>query len=117
MDIKSAELAANNESIAAKAPWYKRPGIIATGAVFAVVGGVYVVATPFVTPAFRRICLPFVPATEQQVKNVFKVLDGRKGTLVDLGSGDGRLVSIIIYSMQIMNVYDHDECNVLQIFS
>ncbi|XP_072017920.1 ATP synthase subunit C lysine N-methyltransferase-like [Amphiura filiformis] len=77
---------------AEKPPWYRRPGLIATGAVFAVVGGVYVVAMPFVTPAFRRICLPFVPATDQQVKNVFKLLQGRKGSLVDLGSGDGRLV-------------------------
>lgn len=51
------------------------------------------VAFPFIRPAFRRICLPYVPATDAQVDNVLKSLSGRKGTLVDLGSGDGRIVS------------------------
>ena len=27
---------------------------------------------PFVTPALRRYCLPYVPATHQQVENVLK---------------------------------------------
>lgn len=47
---------------------------------------------PFVSPALRKICLPYVPATTQQVENVLKALEGRSGTLVDLGSGDGRIV-------------------------
>ncbi|XP_071965012.1 ATP synthase subunit C lysine N-methyltransferase-like [Antedon mediterranea] len=67
-------------------------GIFIAGACGVVVGGLYAVATPFVLPAFRRVCLPFVPATSRQVDNVFKVLNGRTGTLVDLGSGDGRIV-------------------------
>ncbi|XP_057566161.1 ATP synthase subunit C lysine N-methyltransferase isoform X7 [Hippopotamus amphibius kiboko] len=53
---------------------------------------VYAVATPFITPALRRICLPFVPATTKQVENVVKMLRGRRGPLVDIGSGDGRIV-------------------------
>ncbi|ESN92699.1 hypothetical protein HELRODRAFT_135380, partial [Helobdella robusta] len=48
--------------------------------------------TPFLLPAFRRICLPYVPATEVQMKNIFQALSGRKGNLIDLGSGDGRIV-------------------------
>ncbi|KAG1668355.1 Protein N-lysine methyltransferase FAM173B [Nymphon striatum] len=48
---------------------------------------------PFVLPAFRRICLPYVPATDIQVKNVLKFLRKSKGSsVVDLGSGDGRIV-------------------------
>ena len=54
--------------------------------------GVYAVATPFLLPALRRICLPFVPATVSQVNNVFSALRGRSGTLLDIGSGDGRIV-------------------------
>lgn len=62
-----------------------------TGA-FAVV--VYGVTGPFIAPALRKYCLPFVPATNCQVKNVFAALEGRTGTLIDIGSGDGRIVSI-----------------------
>ena len=56
------------------------------------VGLICAVATPFLMPAFRRICLPYVPATDSQVKNVMAALKTRKGTLIDLGSGDGRIV-------------------------
>lgn len=55
-----------------------------------------VICFPFVSPAFRKICLPYVPATHQQIKNVIRALSGRSGSLIDLGSGDGRIVSITI---------------------
>ena len=57
--------------------------------------GLISVALPFTFPAFRRFCLPYVPATDQQVKNILYSLKNRpnKGTLIDLGSGDGRVVS------------------------
>lgn len=67
-------------------------GYIITGTLAGVVFGIHLIAGPFITPALRRICLPFVPATEEQVENVFRALKGRKGKFVDLGSGDGRLV-------------------------
>ncbi|XP_033324864.1 ATP synthase subunit C lysine N-methyltransferase [Megalopta genalis] len=51
-----------------------------------------VVCIPFVSPAFRKICLPYVPATTQQVQNVLVALEKRSGSLIDLGSGDGRIV-------------------------
>ncbi|CAK9808251.1 ATP synthase subunit C lysine N-methyltransferase [Anthophora quadrimaculata] len=51
-----------------------------------------VICIPFVSPAFRKICLPYVPATTQQVQNVLQALKGRSGSLIDLGSGDGRVV-------------------------
>lgn len=51
-----------------------------------------IICIPFVSPAFRKICLPYVPATNQQVQNVLQALKGRSGSLIDLGSGDGRIV-------------------------
>lgn len=51
-----------------------------------------VICLPFVSPALRRVCLPYVPATTSQVDNVLRALRGRSGRFVDLGSGDGRIV-------------------------
>ncbi|KAL1117035.1 hypothetical protein AAG570_004363, partial [Ranatra chinensis] len=54
-----------------------------------------VVCYPFVSPALRRICLPYVPATRQQVANVLAALrdsPNRGANLLDVGSGDGRIV-------------------------
>ncbi|KAI1889055.1 hypothetical protein AGOR_G00175120 [Albula goreensis] len=70
----------------------KRWGLIATGIVGGSLVALYAVATPFVAPALRKVCLPFVPATPAQIENVLKVLHRRTGTLVDIGSGDGRIV-------------------------
>jgi hypothetical protein len=65
--------------------------------------GISALSIPFVLPAFRRVCLPYVPATEKQIENVKSLLgkyhkmsilaDGPK--IIDLGSGDGRVVSSI----------------------
>nr|XP_014339463.1 PREDICTED: uncharacterized protein LOC102347245 isoform X5 [Latimeria chalumnae] len=71
----------------------KRWGLIVTGAVGGALVALYAVAVPFVTPALRKICLPFVPATSAQVENVLKMLQSRTGSVVDIGSGDGRIVS------------------------
>ncbi|XP_078143654.1 ATP synthase subunit C lysine N-methyltransferase isoform X2 [Centroberyx gerrardi] len=69
-----------------------RVGLVVTGLVGGSLVALYAVATPFVAPALRKVCLPFVPATTAQVENVLKVLQARSGTLVDIGSGDGRIV-------------------------
>ncbi|KAG7524098.1 hypothetical protein JOB18_007076 [Solea senegalensis] len=69
-----------------------RLGLIVTGVVGGSLVALYAVATPFVVPALRKICLPFVPATTAQVENVLTVLRARTGSLVDIGSGDGRIV-------------------------
>ncbi|XP_071568006.1 ATP synthase subunit C lysine N-methyltransferase [Temnothorax nylanderi] len=63
--------------------------IAATGGIATAIS---VVCFPFLSPAFRKICLPYVPATRQQMKNVIRALNGRSGSLIDLGSGDGRIV-------------------------
>ena len=75
-----------------------------TGLVLAAITGgaaltLSAICLPFVTPALRRHCLPYVPATNQQVENVLKALSSSGGKvsknkqkLVDIGSGDGRIV-------------------------
>ncbi|MBN3304034.1 ATP synthase subunit C lysine N-methyltransferase [Amia ocellicauda] len=67
-------------------------GVVLAGLVGGAVLALYAVATPFVIPAFRKVCLPFVPATPAQVGNVLAALQRRTGSVVDLGSGDGRIV-------------------------
>lgn len=72
-----------------------RLGLVITGVIGGSLVALYAVATPFVAPALRKVCLPFVPATATQVENVLRVLRARSGTLVDIGSGDGRIVSAV----------------------
>ncbi|KAM9789921.1 ATP synthase subunit C lysine N-methyltransferase [Neosynchiropus ocellatus] len=67
-------------------------GLVVTGVIGGSLVALYAVSGPFVAPALRRICLPFVPATPTQVENVLQALRHRRGTLVDIGSGDGRIV-------------------------
>lgn len=69
-------------------------GITILGVSGALALGFYAVVTPFLTPALRKICLPFVPATCTQLKNVRQALKNRNGSLLDIGSGDGRIVSM-----------------------
>eukprot|EP00035_Acanthoeca_spectabilis_P026037 m.461040 g.461040 ORF g.461040 m.461040 type:complete len:216 (-) comp22192_c0_seq1:154-801(-) len=58
--------------------------------------GVGAVFWPFLSPALRKIALPYIPASEVQVANVVRALKLRPRTegarMVDVGSGDGRLV-------------------------
>ncbi|XP_073486833.1 ATP synthase subunit C lysine N-methyltransferase isoform X2 [Aquarana catesbeiana] len=67
-------------------------GLFVTGVVGGTLMTLYAIATPFLAPAFRKICLPYVPATNKQIRNVLKMLQLRSGHLVDIGSGDGRIV-------------------------
>ncbi|KAL0964980.1 hypothetical protein UPYG_G00275230 [Umbra pygmaea] len=63
-----------------------------TSAIFA---GFYGLWAMFVMPGLKvplRLKVPYVPSTKEQTMNVMKLLEGRKGRLADLGSGDGRLV-------------------------
>ncbi|XP_061117581.1 ATP synthase subunit C lysine N-methyltransferase isoform X2 [Conger conger] len=62
----------------------------------ALLAGFYGLWTMFVLPGFRkvpaRLKVPYLPSSLEQTANVMKLLQGRQGTLADLGSGDGRLV-------------------------
>ncbi|XP_053708318.1 adenine nucleotide translocase lysine N-methyltransferase [Synchiropus splendidus] len=57
---------------------------------------VYAMWAGILQPGFRKVPLklqvPYIPASRAQVQNVMTLLKGRKGNLVDLGSGDGRIV-------------------------
>lgn len=58
--------------------------------------GLTIVCASFVAPAFRRVCLPYVPATNEQIRNVLSLLPtDAKGRLLDIGSGDGRIVQSV----------------------
>ncbi|KAL8175115.1 UNVERIFIED_CONTAM: hypothetical protein K2H54_013758 [Gekko kuhli] len=56
----------------------------------------YVVWAGILMPGFRRVPLklqvPYIPASARQLESVMLLLEGRSGKLVDLGSGDGRIV-------------------------
>ncbi|XP_057714244.1 ATP synthase subunit C lysine N-methyltransferase [Corythoichthys intestinalis] len=88
----SKEALLTEQSITNDSTNKSRLGLIVTGLVGGSLVALYAVATPFVAPALRKICLPFVPATTTQVENVLNALRARSGTLVDIGSGDGRIV-------------------------
>ena len=62
-------------------------------AIGSVAAGIVALSFPFVLPAVRKFCLPYVPATPIQINAVVSLLRGRTGSAVDLGSGDGRVVS------------------------
>ncbi|KAM9843983.1 adenine nucleotide translocase lysine N-methyltransferase [Aulostomus maculatus] len=57
---------------------------------------VYAMWVGILQPGFRKVPLrlqvPYIPASKAQVHNVMTLLRGRQGCLVDLGSGDGRIV-------------------------
>lgn len=56
----------------------------------------YAVWALLLQPGFRRVPLrlqvPYVGASARQVEHVLSLLRGRSGKMVDLGSGDGRIV-------------------------
>ncbi|XP_011180933.2 ATP synthase subunit C lysine N-methyltransferase [Zeugodacus cucurbitae] len=86
MDYLNDHSTAQRKSISNSAKFL----IAATGGVGI---GLTVVCASFVAPAFRRICLPYVPATNEQVRNVLNFLPkNSQSKLLDIGSGDGRIV-------------------------
>ncbi|XP_005349141.1 protein N-lysine methyltransferase FAM173A isoform X2 [Microtus ochrogaster] len=56
----------------------------------------YTVWALLLQPGFRRVPLklqvPYIGASARQVEHVLSLLRGRPGKMVDLGSGDGRIV-------------------------
>ncbi|KAH8341135.1 hypothetical protein KR074_000321 [Drosophila pseudoananassae] len=87
-----------NENVSKASQKTSKPGMSIGGKVLiAATGGVglglSIVCASFVAPAFRRICLPYVPATTEQIQNVLSFLPRNAGgKLLDIGSGDGRIV-------------------------
>ncbi|XP_072243859.1 ATP synthase subunit C lysine N-methyltransferase [Leuresthes tenuis] len=73
-----------------------KPHPIVSACTGALLTGLYGVWSLFSMPGFRKIqCslkVPYLPSSKGQMQNVMKLLEGRRGRLADLGSGDGRLV-------------------------
>ncbi|XP_021005037.1 protein N-lysine methyltransferase FAM173A isoform X1 [Mus caroli] len=65
---------------------------------------VYTIWALLLQPGFRRVPLrlqvPYVGASALQVENVLSLLRGRPGKMVDLGSGDGRIVRPVLAAHQ-----------------
>nr|CAH7756221.1 unnamed protein product [Callosobruchus chinensis] len=87
MDILSVNTGLQEQAV-------KKPiaGKILLGITGGVAIGLTAICAPFVSPALRKFCLPYIPATNEQIKNILSALKGRTGTVLDLGSGDGRIV-------------------------
>jgi len=94
--MTDAEL--EKDLIAMSATTSSRPKLTKSGKILLGIAGtsfvgMCAVTLPFLLPAARRVCLPYVPATDAQVHNVMSLVTACKsGRLVDLGSGDGRIV-------------------------
>lgn len=75
--------------------------------------GLTIICAPFISPALRKYCLPYIPATNQQLENILNALRGRKGTVLDLGSGDGRIVignKKLWFSLMLAMVFLKENC-------
>lgn len=88
-------------------PKQSKFGLYSSLGIGALAIGCSIAAIPFLTPAMRKHALPYIPATPKQIKNVFKAIrqysaqnniankvpnNSNLVKLVDLGSGDGRIV-------------------------
>uniref|UniRef100_A0A0K0FSC6 ATP synthase subunit C lysine N-methyltransferase n=1 Tax=Strongyloides venezuelensis TaxID=75913 RepID=A0A0K0FSC6_STRVS len=78
-------------------------GTIIAGSIGVGALGITALSVPFVAPAFRRVCIPYVPATPQQLANISKALEKchNIGSLIDLGSGDGRVKSLLMLELSL----------------
>lgn len=71
-----------------------RLGLLVAAAFGTVALGLVALTTPFLKPALRKHCLPYVPATNDQLFNLRKAFrrHSTKGDkFIDVGSGDGRI--------------------------
>lgn len=72
---------------------WRRRGIWAAWLIGGAGVSLLALSIPFTLPGLRKYCLPYVPATPIQIEKILCELRGRRGKVVDLGSGDGRVVS------------------------
>eukprot|EP00079_Xenopus_tropicalis_P011858 XP_002938228.1 PREDICTED: protein FAM173B-like isoform X3 [Xenopus tropicalis] len=66
-----------------------------------ITASIYAFWAVFVFPGIRKVPVslrvPYLPSCKPQTANILKLLNGREGKFVDLGSGDGRLVDLSQY--------------------
>lgn len=69
-------------------------GLILCGAVGFASIAIVALTTPFILPALRKHCLPYIPATDNQILNLntaFRRHAKKGSSFIDIGSGDGRI--------------------------
>ncbi|KAK5977380.1 hypothetical protein GCK32_014551 [Trichostrongylus colubriformis] len=92
-------------------------GLIVAGIAGATAIGISFAAIPFLTPALRRVCIPYVPATPPQLKNVSRALAEhvpKPSPLIDLGSGDGRVNLLYDNMLEVPSEEDRREEHIAQ---
>lgn len=97
-----------------------RLGMLVAGG-FGLVGATLIfLTTPFILPALRKHCLPYVPATDNQISNLSKALKkySQKGdSFLDIGSGDGRICRLAFSQGIYSKVHGVDLNYMLVLFS
>lgn len=71
-----------------------KAGLVIASTFGVVALGLVAISTPFLLPALRKHCLPYVPATNDQLSNLrvaFSRHSRKGGSFLDIGSGDGRI--------------------------
>lgn len=97
-----------------------RIGLV-VGSAFGITGiALVALTTPFILPALRRHCLPYVPATNRQLSNLSRAFKrhGKKGdSFLDIGSGDGRLCRLAARTKIFSQVHGVELNYILVLFS
>ena len=74
-------------------------GLFALGCITSVAGSLVAITFPFLLPAFRKVCLPYVPASPTQITNILngfpKKVKLKPLAVAEVGSGDGRVAIAI----------------------
>lgn len=94
---------------------------LVVGSAFGITG-IFLVAitTPFVLPALRRYCLPYVPATNRQLSNLsraFKKHAEQDTAFLDVGSGDGRICRLASRKQVFSQIHGVELNYILVLFS
>jgi len=83
-----------SQALSEECPPSRRKWVV-IGACATATSAIVALLWPFISPALRKVCLPYVPATPAQISNVLTGLAQRPrpSLLLDIGSGDGRIVN------------------------
>lgn len=94
---------------------------LVVGSAFGITGICLVaLTTPFVLPAVRTYCLPYVPATNRQLSNLsraFKRHAQPGSAFLDIGSGDGRICRLASRGQKFSLIHGVELNYILVLFS
>lgn len=92
-------------------------GLATVGIFGGLATGLVALTFPFILPAFRKVVLPYIPATPLQIENVLKAVQHQRPfsapikpiptscRVIDLGSGDGRIVNMALLFIDMLINY------------